>query len=78
MEETNMPILPLPQHISFDPEQIETITSAYEKAFHQLRLTDDDPRAQVLAKNIIALAQDGQQDPDRLCELALQGSPRPR
>lgn len=66
-----MPVLKLLENISFDPEQIKTITSAYEKALHRLRLRDTDPPTEALAKHIIAVAQNGEQDADRLCELAL-------
>jgi vacuolar-type H+-ATPase subunit E/Vma4 len=67
-----MPILPLLENVSFDPEQIKIITSAYEKALHRLRALDADPPIEALAKSIIAGAQNGEQNPDRLCESALR------
>lgn len=66
-----MPVLKLLENVSFDPEQIKTITSAYDKALHRLRLRDADLPTEALAKQIIAVAQDGELDTDRLCELAL-------
>lgn len=67
-----MPVPPLPENVSFDPEQIKTITSAYEKAFQELRLMDADPRSEALAKQIIAGAQNGEHNADRLCAFALR------
>ena len=67
-----MPTMPLPHNVSFDPDQIRVITSAYEKACLRLQLTEDDPRSEQLAKQIISLARDGEHNADRLCDLALR------
>ena len=45
---------------------------AFEAALAALRLSDrSDPFVAIIAKKIINLAEAGESDPDRLCELAL-------
>ena len=59
----------------FGPEDIEVLSSAFEEALRELRLVDrTDPAAQVVAKRIISLAQQGEHDPIRLREGAIGGS----
>jgi hypothetical protein len=46
---------------------------AFELARVALRLADrDDPAIAILAKRIIALAKEGERNPDLLCERALR------
>jgi hypothetical protein len=67
-----MPIQNLPQR-SFTPEEISVLVSAFEDALSDLHLVDrTDPRAEVVAKRIIELAQQGEHDPVRLREGAVK------
>jgi hypothetical protein len=58
----------------FDGEMIRLMGIAFEMALASLRPTPDfdDPLRAALAQRIIALAQTGEHDPERLCEAALQ------
>ena len=57
---------------SFDPESIAAMTAAYESAFIDLELVDrNDPRSEMLAKSIIAVASTGERSPDKIKERAL-------
>jgi hypothetical protein len=57
----------------FEPEDVRAITAAFEAALSKLRLTDrKDPMTMTLAKLIIRLATDGERDPQRLCDGALE------
>ena len=56
----------------FEPEAIERMTAAYEQALKVLQLTDrQDPITELVARKIIAFAETGETDPDRLCQCAL-------
>jgi hypothetical protein len=69
-----MPIYPLLQQHSFDPDEINMLVSAFEDALRELRLVDrSDPAVNLVAKRIIALAQQGERDPVRLREGAVKG-----
>jgi hypothetical protein len=58
--------------VSFEPEDIEKLTAAFELALSKLELPDrQDPLAVVLAKFIIELAKEGERDPHKLCDRAL-------
>jgi hypothetical protein len=53
----------------FGPEDILSLTAAYEAALSKLRLIDrKDPMTMTVAKLVIQLAKDGERDPDKLCE----------
>jgi hypothetical protein len=68
-----MAIYRLLQNSAFGPEDIERITSAYEKMLVLLRLKDrTDAMTEVIAKRIIEIAQTGQKDPELICTLALK------
>jgi hypothetical protein len=55
-----------------DPETKRVMGVAFELARVALRLADrDDPAIAILAKRIIALAKEGERNPDLLCERAL-------
>jgi len=53
---------------TFDPDALDKLTAAYAKATAQLN-GNADP--ETVAKYIIALASEGERDPDRLCQGAL-------
>ena len=58
---------------SFGPDDIATLTAAFEAALARLGLTDrKDPLAATVAKAIIQLAKDGERDPERLRDGALR------
>jgi len=58
---------------AFDDRAVKAMTTAYDAAVRELRLTDrNDPRADIIARKIIACAQNGELDPARLSELALK------
>jgi hypothetical protein len=57
---------------AFDPEDIRILTDAYERARKSLHDKGQPAIVQeIIAKRIIALAKDGERDPDRLCADAL-------
>jgi len=57
----------------FGPDTIAALAAALEDALHQLRLTDrNDPAATIVAKRIIELARQGERDPIRLLDQAIQ------
>jgi hypothetical protein len=57
----------------FEPEAIERMTAGYEHALKVLELTDrQDPITELVAWKIIAVAEVGEPDVDRLCQRALE------
>ena len=70
-----VPISPSDEHKqgTFGPDTIAALAMALEDALHQLRLTDrNDPQVTMLAKRIIELARQGERDPARLRDQAIQ------
>ena len=71
-----MPIVELlkqNQH-AFAPEEIKIIVTAFEDTLRELRLVDrEDPATILVAKWIMALAQQGERDPIRLRHGAMEG-----
>ena len=62
----------------FSPEDITIFMAAYEDTIRTLGLVDlSDPATEVVAKLILALAQQGERDPIKLRDGAL-GAPRLR
>ena len=75
-----MAIYRLIREAVFEPEAIERMSAAYEHALKVLGLADrNDPLTELIARKIIAIAETGETDPDRLCTRALdalgKGSP---
>ncbi len=57
---------------SFNPEQIEALTCAYEGALSDLKMVDrNDPLTELIAKSIIAVATRGERDPNTIKQRAL-------
>ena len=57
---------------AFDPEDVANLTAAFEAALTQLGLVDrGDPLTTVVAKAIVQLAKNGERDPKKLCDGAL-------
>jgi hypothetical protein len=69
-----VPIRPFLKHDhSFAPEDIASMSAAFDAALGKLGLVDrTDPIATEVAKLIIEFAKQGERDPERLCTLALQ------
>ena len=74
-----MPIRPYLDGYKFDGETIRQMGIAFEMALASLRATPahNDPIRAALAECIIALAQAGERDPERLCDGALRQSVDP-
>jgi hypothetical protein len=76
-----MPIRAYLEGQTLDGETIRLVGIAFETALGSFGATlgCDDPVRAALARNIIALAQAGERDPERLCEAALKAvrSPDP-
>ena len=67
-----MPITPYLDGFSFDAEAKRVMGVAFEMTCVALRLADrTDPIVEIVAKEIIELAKDGERDPNRLCDGAL-------
>ena len=72
-----MPIHRLLKNHAFGPDEITILTSAFDDALRRLRLADRaDPATEVVARKIIELAQQGERDPTRLSERAIQALSR--
>ena len=75
--------MPIRAHLDghkFDGETTRRMGIAFEMALASLGATPacDDPIRAALAQRIIALAQIGERDPERLCEGALRATPPDR
>jgi len=65
-------VVELFREAAFDPEAVAVLCAAFEKARKSLHDTGQPPVVQeVIARRIIACAQRGERDPDKLCEDAL-------
>ena len=72
-----MPIHRLLEKHAFGPDEIRVLTSAFDDALRKLGLADRaDPVVEVVARKIIELAQQGERDPTRLSERAIQALSR--
>jgi hypothetical protein len=57
---------------SFDPDQIEAMTAAYELALADMRLVSrSDPLTEMIATSIIAVTSRGERDAEKIKERAL-------
>jgi hypothetical protein len=69
-----MAIYRLLKNSTLEPEEIGRITKAYEQALHTLCVKDrDDPLTELIAKNVIKIAQTGVHDVAQLSALAIKG-----
>jgi hypothetical protein len=58
---------------SFDPDEIAILASAYENALRELRLINrEDPATLTVAHRIIDLAKQGERNPARLRDAAVE------
>jgi len=68
-----VPIRRLLENHVFGPDEITVLTTAFEDTLRALGLADRaDPATEIIAKKIIELAQQGERDPVRLRERAIQ------
>ncbi|MDI3562444.1 hypothetical protein [Bradyrhizobium sp. Arg816] len=68
-----MAIYRLLQNSGMRPEEISSITAAYEQALHTLCVKDrDDPLTEMIAKKIIKIAQTDVRDPAEISALAIK------
>jgi hypothetical protein len=57
---------------SFAPEDVASLTAAFEAALSKLGLVNrNDPMTTAVAKLIMQLAKEGERDPGRLCDGAV-------
>jgi len=69
----HVPIRLLLENSSFDPEEIAMLVAAFEDCLRALGLADRaDGATEIVAREIIALAKQGERDPARLRDAALQ------
>jgi hypothetical protein len=74
-----MPIISLLSQSSFDPDMTNTLTAAFDIAWERIKssgspiVADEtaSPARDALAKHIIAMAQSGERDRNRLVERAV-------
>ncbi len=58
---------------SFEPEEIEVMTAAYEAALLALGLVDrDDPTTEIVARAIVSITSRGERDPTTVKNRALK------
>jgi hypothetical protein len=73
--------MPLRQYLEgerFDPETTRLLGIAFETAIQALHNWGVvDPPREAVARAIIGFAKAGERDPERLCDLALEGASRP-
>jgi hypothetical protein len=72
-----MPITPYLDGFSFDAEAKRVMGIAFEMTCVALRVNRTDPIAEKVAKRIIELAKNGERNPDRMCDDALDAVRRP-
>ena len=67
-----MPIRAFIGDASFTPEQLFALNEAFTSALAELKVRGrQDPLAEMVAKKIIEIAQLGERDSKRLCELSI-------
>ena len=67
-----MAIYRLLQNRAFGPEEIDLMVNAFEQALVVLALKNrDDPATELVAKNIIKVAERGERSPARICSQAV-------
>ena len=68
-----MPIRVLLKRHAFTPEEVKVLIDAFEDTLRTLKLVDrEDPLTIMVAKIIVEMAKEGERDPARLRDLALQ------
>ena len=68
-----MPIRPYLDGHPFDPETVRLLGLAFDLTRAALKIEDGNEQAkEVLAEKLIELAQQGERDPEQLCEWVLK------
>jgi hypothetical protein len=68
-----MTIHRLMQNLSFNQDDIERLSAAYEEALRALHISDrDDPINEIVAQRIIEGARAGVRDPNDLSKMAIK------
>lgn len=68
-----MPIYRLLQNLPMGPEEVNRMTTAFEKALHTVGIKDrNDPMAEMIAKKIVEIAQTGVRDPTEISSRAIR------
>lgn len=57
---------------SFDPEEVQVMTGAYEQVLRRLTLDRTDPITKRIASKSIELAQSGETDPISLSQITIE------
>ncbi len=61
------------ENTPLEPEDVERLVSAYEKALRALSLKGrDDPLTELVAKKVIEIGQTGVRDPLQISQLAIK------
>ena len=64
----------LGKHAAFEPDDLKAMSEAFSRACARLKLSmTQDALVEMVARRIIRAALSGERDPERLCELAVQG-----
>ena len=67
-----MPIRPFLKDANFDPEHVKAMGKAFDSVLRELHDRGQSSVVrEVIAERIIAIANTGERDPDKLCELAM-------
>jgi hypothetical protein len=68
----DMPLTPFLKDTHFGPDEIAVMVAAYEAVVRELDLTSYSSGAATVAKTIVMLARQGESDPVRLRERAIE------
>jgi hypothetical protein len=69
-----MAIYRLLKNTAMEPEEVASVTEAYEQTLRTLGLKDrNDPITEMVAKKIIQIAETGVKDPAKISSLAVKG-----
>ncbi|APO52723.1 hypothetical protein BDS110ZK4_13460 [Bradyrhizobium diazoefficiens] len=68
-----MPIYRLLQNLPMGPEEVNRMTTAFDKALRTIGIKDrSDPMAEMIAKKIVEIAQTGVRDPAEISAQAIR------
>ncbi len=71
-----MPVRKLLEGAAYDPETVQILCTAYDRAKQKLHDTGQPEIVrEIIAQRILDLAEKGECDPDRLCAGALRSLP---
>ena len=68
-----MPIYRLLQNLPMGPEEVNRMTTAFDKALRTIGIKDrNDPMAEMIAKKVVEIAQTGVRDPAEISAQAIR------